>query len=62
VTGRQYTWSGVTANPVEHIADDTEWRMPICGARISAATQRIGDQPSGFAPLCARCQRKCASQ
>lgn len=53
----RYTWSRVAANPSEHVADPTEYLLPLCGASISAATQHIASCPSGLAPLCPRCQR-----
>lgn len=58
----RYTWSRWAPYPVEHIADDTEWGQPICGARLSHERQTFGDGPSGIAPVCKRCQHRQANR
>lgn len=54
----RYTWSRSAANPVEHIATPDRFGNPICGAVLNVGWQTFADQPSGFAPVCKRCQAK----
>lgn len=48
----------MAANPVEHVAGPYPQHQPLCGSSLSVRTQTFADAPSGFAPVCTRCQAK----
>lgn len=57
----KYTWSRMTPNPVAHLTDpaDTEFQMPLCGARLDIRTQTLGDRPpAASVPVCGRCEAR----